>query len=209
MFPVPSNYPSQQPATVFSPSIPPIPPSIPYNSGTLAHGPSDATGYSHQYLSHNSLNGYLSQSQDTLLSGPDMNSPDAFRENIHTALGEVEKLQLLARTVLTSIQSAYQPGIAPHHTEANITRLQEQLALTIEILRQSGVGALPLAATSPRSGSAAPMQPIPSEPVLLESVTRNLEIFYDQLQRRQESAGVVVNLLGTEREKAGVTVVSN
>lgn len=203
MFPAPPNYTSASQLSNFSSSI--------NYSGS---GSSDAT-FSQQYLSE----AYLPQ--DALLSGPDMNTPEGFLQNIQTAVGEIEKLQLLVRTVLTSMcvqhplahvctliasfsfrQSAYQPGIAPHHTQANITRLQYQLALTIEFLRQSGVGALPVVPMpSNPTGSMTSMPSIPSEAVLMENTTKNMQILYDQLERKQESAGIVANLLVLEKEK--------
>ena len=59
------------------------------------------------------------------------------------------------------------------------------------MLRQSGVGALPM--IHPSSNT----QPIPTEEKLLEDVTKSIEVQYAQQKRIQDSAAVVFNLLGS------------
>jgi len=108
---------------------------------------------------------------------------------------------MLARTVLSDIQNAYQPGLAPHLTQAHIERLQEQISVTTQTLTQSGVGALPLL---PIPAPATPISVLPqisSEEDLLSSITTGLQILYDNVQKSQENANVVGNLLGFEKDK--------
>lgn len=59
------------------------------------------------------------------------------------------------------------------------------------MLRQSGVGALPLVDLS-----ALP-QSVPTEEKLLEDIPKSIEVQYSQQKRIQESAAIVFNLLGS------------
>ncbi|KDR69959.1 hypothetical protein GALMADRAFT_898876 [Galerina marginata CBS 339.88] len=145
---------------------------------------------------------YLPQPlQDPLHQGADPNSPEVFKNNISVVHGEVMQLQLYARRALLAIQNAYQPGNSPAQTEEYIAELKQKLATVIEKLRQSGVGALPVIPT-PADPSAAPV--VPSESQLLVSTTASLRALYEKLQRSQDSASVVANLLTTDYQpKAG------
>lgn len=71
------------------------------------------------------------------------------------------------------------------------------------MLCQSGVGALPvLHLPEPAVGiSISAMPHVPNEEDLLASTTKKLQILYDKVQKSQESAAVVGNLVGFEREK--------
>ena len=96
----------------------------------------------------------------------------------------------MTKDTVTSRQTAYHPSTAPSHTQADIARLHAQLEATIEMLRYSGVGALPMISETNSAGQMA------SESELLASTMRNLQVLYDRLQRSQDSAAVVGNLLG-------------
>ena len=78
---------------------------------------------------------------------------------------------------------------------ADITALKQVLANVIEKLRQSGVGALPII---PLPADPALPPVVPTEKELLESTTSSLRVLYERLQRSQESAAVVANLLMTD-----------
>ncbi|PPQ70363.1 hypothetical protein CVT26_013797 [Gymnopilus dilepis] len=164
-------------------------PSLPQFSLQTAFAPGPAYGPAPQP-------GYLSGSlQDPLHQGADPNSPEVFKNNIRLVHQQVLELQAFARRVLLSIQNAYQPGNSPAHTEADITALKQVLATVIERLRQSGVGALPII---PLPADPALPPVVPTEKELLESTTSSLRVLYEKLQRSQESAAVVANLLMTD-----------
>jgi len=76
------------------------------------------------------------------------------------------------------------------------------------MLCQSGVGALPvLGVPEPSMGAPIPaLPPVPTEDELLATTTNSLQILYDKLQKSQDSAAVVANLLAPEREKEGGTL---
>ena len=90
-------------------------------------------------------------------------------------------------------QNAYLPGIAPHLTQADIERLQEQFSVTIQTFSQSGVGALPLLSIPTPATPISVLPQISSEEDLLSSITMGLQILYDE---EQENVNVVGNLLG-------------
>ncbi|PPQ81147.1 hypothetical protein CVT25_015199 [Psilocybe cyanescens] len=138
--------------------------------------------------------GYLSQAllQDPLHQGADPNSPEVFKNNIQVVHQQVRDLQTFARKVLSAIQNAYQSGNSPAQTEADIATLKQMLTMVIEKLRQSGVGALPLIPAS----DPAPV--VPTEKALLENRMSSVRALHEKLQRSQDSAAVVANLLMTD-----------
>ena len=91
--------------------------------------------------------------------------------------------------------------MAPHLSQAQIERLQNQLTLTIQTLSQSGVGALPLLPIPGPNSSMSAVPQIPSEDDLLSSITKGLQMLYDKVQKSQENAAIVGNLLGSEKDK--------
>ncbi|KAF9482950.1 hypothetical protein BDN70DRAFT_373863 [Pholiota conissans] len=153
----------------------------------------------------------LSQSQ------ADLGSPEAFKENLQVVLEQVLQVQEFARRALTCMyvgviarlsvcggcgsdaailydrQNAYQTGNSRQNTDATLTRLKQMLALVIETMRQSGVGALPVLQTIDGMPPA-----VPTEAELLASTAQNLSTLYQKLQRSQDSAAVAANLLSMD-----------
>ena len=88
---------------------PQLPATIIFNSGSGI--PSYLPGHSGPFLSQSHLSGYLSHallhSQDPASQGADLNSPGIFRQILSIALSEVDKLQTLARTVLSDMCKAF------------------------------------------------------------------------------------------------------
>ncbi|KAH9477314.1 hypothetical protein JR316_0009518 [Psilocybe cubensis] len=140
--------------------------------------------------------GYLSQAllHDPLNQAADPNSPEVFKDNIQIVQNHVHRLRDAAKQLQTAIQLAYQPGYSPASTEAYISTLKNELAMTIEILRKSGVGALPFI---PPSNDDNPC-PVPTEQALLENRMTSVRALHEKLQRSQDSAAVVANLLTTD-----------
>ncbi|KAI0710484.1 hypothetical protein C8Q76DRAFT_593700, partial [Earliella scabrosa] len=117
----------------------------------------------------------------------DLNSPEVFKQNIQLVQSHVARVQAVAQSALAGIQHAYQPGTNPVQTAADIATLKQALLVLVELLRQSGVGALPL---------EPPPVPDPrSENALVEEETRIVQSLYDRQKRIQDGAGVVAGYL--------------
>ncbi|KAF8218982.1 hypothetical protein L208DRAFT_1377811 [Tricholoma matsutake] len=128
----------------------------------------------------------------SLHQGADPNSPELFKQNIQLVQENVVRLQELAQRASVGIQHAYHPGNSPIETEANIASVKQTLDVIADIMRQSGVGALPLLPVpSATDISLAP----PSEQQLMFDTNRSIQALYDKLKRSQDSAAVVANLL--------------
>ncbi|KAI9567527.1 hypothetical protein HD554DRAFT_2023708 [Boletus coccyginus] len=130
----------------------------------------------------------------------DPNSPELFKHNIQIAMEQVARVNALARSALNGIQNAYQAGVHPAQTQADLTALDQAMHVLADMLRQSGVGAYPLPAPDARNASAQ------TEQELIADTTRGVQQLYDEFKRMQESSAVVVNLLaapeGLGRPKA-------
>ncbi|KAF8917045.1 hypothetical protein CPB85DRAFT_235118 [Mucidula mucida] len=109
-----------------------------------------------------------------------------FKQNIRLISEHVLHLQNVARSALDGIQNAYHPGSNPVQTESDIATLKQNLEMLSELMRQTGVGALPLLSIE---------NPPPTEEQIMSDVTKSVEVLYARLQRNQESAGVVAKLL--------------
>ncbi|TFY68405.1 hypothetical protein EVJ58_g1035 [Rhodofomes roseus] len=75
--------------------------------------------------------------------------------------------------------------------------LHQALELLAAVLRQSGVGALPM---RPRDPSNAASQPEADEERLIAEMTSAVQALFEKRKRLEESAGVVASLLGVEKE---------
>ncbi|KAI0367340.1 hypothetical protein BV20DRAFT_950398 [Pilatotrama ljubarskyi] len=143
-----------------------------------------------------SYTGSLLGSQGGLLAGvADPNSPEVFKQNIQIVQGQIARVQSLARSALVGIERAYHPGTNPMQTAADIAALKQALEILVDVLRQTGVGALPLDPPSipdPRT----------EEQVLVEA-TRAVQALYERQRRMQEGASVVANLLGAPEHPSG------
>jgi len=117
----------------------------------------------------------------------DPNSPELFKQNVQIAMEHVARVNALARNSLNGIQHAYQAGVNPAQTKADLTALDQGLQVLTDILRQSGVGAYPLP-----TQNASPL----SEQQLIADTTRGVQHLYEEFKRMQESSAVVTNLLG-------------
>ncbi|KAG7440066.1 uncharacterized protein BT62DRAFT_938399 [Guyanagaster necrorhizus] len=62
-----------------------------------------------------------------------------------------------------------------------------------DIMRRTGVGALPLLPFPPQPGAP---QVVPTEQEMMVDVSKSVQVLYERLKRSQESAAVVANLLG-------------
>ncbi|KAF9811513.1 hypothetical protein IEO21_06564 [Rhodonia placenta] len=130
---------------------------------------------------------FSSQSSLQTPSSVDANSPEAFKQAIQLALGQAARVQDLARSALAGIENAYHPGTNPFQTTADMTALQQAMQMLAELLRQTGVGALPL--------HPPDLAQPPTEDQLIAETTVAVQALYERSKRVQESAGVVASLL--------------
>ncbi|KAF9269661.1 hypothetical protein L218DRAFT_850674 [Marasmius fiardii PR-910] len=111
----------------------------------------------------------------------DPNSVETFKQNMQMILEYVVRTQ----------------NIAP-----DLASLQQNLHLISDMMRHSGVGALPLLAASPppvaTNDVSMSQEPAPpTEDEMVAQATRSIEVLYDRLRKVQEAAGVVGSLLGS------------
>ncbi|KAI9060413.1 hypothetical protein FKP32DRAFT_1578093 [Trametes sanguinea] len=130
----------------------------------------------------------LLSSQGSSLPGVDANSPEVFKQNIQLVQGQIVRVQSLARSALSGIEHAYHPGTNPVQTAADIAALKQALAVLVDFLRQTGIGALPL--------DSPPVPDARTEEQLIAEATRAVQALYERQKRLQEGASVVANLLG-------------
>ncbi|KAL1737945.1 hypothetical protein HDZ31DRAFT_10479, partial [Schizophyllum fasciatum] len=74
----------------------------------------------------------------------DPNSPETFKSNLDVIYQQFTDLLRISRTVLDGMQNAYHRGNSPTQSQAAIAQLKGHLQMLAEMLRHSGVGALPL-----------------------------------------------------------------
>ena len=80
-----------------------------------------------------------------------------------------------------------------------IAEVKEALEQLMQLLRSTGVGALPVL---PDVGPPGTTIPPPTEIQLLADANVTVNTLYDTLKRKQESAAVVANLLGADQRAA-------
>ncbi|EPS98227.1 hypothetical protein FOMPIDRAFT_1127022 [Fomitopsis schrenkii] len=167
------------------------------STGSSAFFPSSHTlsGLSFSDVPSASLGHQFAQSIPA--SQAEASSPEVFKQNIQLALGQVARVHALARNVLLATQHAYEPGNNPIQTAADMAELQQALHLLAELLRQSGVGALPL---RPPPLPDAPSQPAEEEERLIAKMTAAVQALFEKRKRLEESTGVVSSLLAAEKD---------
>lgn len=75
----------------------------------------------------------------------------------------------------------------------DIEAVKHTLAMLADLMRQSGVGALPLL-----EPDANGQTEVPSEAQLMEKAGKGVQYNFEKLKRAQESAAVVASLLGSD-----------
>ncbi|KAL0575220.1 hypothetical protein V5O48_006759 [Marasmius crinis-equi] len=148
--------------------------------------------------------GNLSQQSNPVANDP--NSVETFKQNIQMILEYVMTTQSIARSALSGITNAYHSSSSSTQTQADLASLQQNLHLISDMMRHTGVGALPLLA-SPSSSVVGPtnddvpmsQEPIspPTEDEMLAQANRSITVLYERLRKVQEAAGVVGSLLGS------------
>ncbi|TFK47426.1 hypothetical protein OE88DRAFT_1686403 [Heliocybe sulcata] len=119
--------------------------------------------------------------------GPtDPNSPVLFKQNVHLAQEMLARISESARSALIGIENAYHPHTSPAQTAAFVNSLKQQIQSLMTLLRQSGIGALPVLP------SGVPV----SEEQLLADTTKAIQALYERHNKIHDSTGIVASLLG-------------
>jgi len=131
--------------------------------------------------------------EQSLHQGSDPNSPEIFKQSLQIVQDHITRVQDLAGRALSGIQNAYYPSSNPTQTEADIATLKQTIQVLSDIMRQTGVGALPLLSTPPNENPTTT-----TEQQMIGDTTGAIQVLYERLKRSQEGAAVVANLLTSE-----------
>ncbi|KAK0448458.1 uncharacterized protein EV420DRAFT_1338840 [Desarmillaria tabescens] len=171
---------------------PTIPAADPMNAAAV-YGPVLPANYSSSFNPYQQPP-FLPLAAEAMQVQVDPHSPELFKRNITLVRRHVLNLQNEATNALAGIQNAYHPGSSPAQTESNISALKRTLEVLSDVMRHTGVGALPLL---PFPQQSAVPQVAPTEQEMMIDVSKSVQVLYERLKRSQESAAVVANLLGT------------
>ena len=94
------------------------------------------------------------------------------------------------------VSRIYSCKFTPPFPAADIAELQQALHLLAELLRHSGVGALPLSPPPPD----VPSLPSEDEEPKIAEMTAAVQALFETRKRLEESAGMVVSLLAAEKD---------
>ncbi|EKM74737.1 hypothetical protein AGABI1DRAFT_88230 [Agaricus bisporus var. burnettii JB137-S8] len=122
----------------------------------------------------------------------DPNSPELFKENLRLIHDHVTNLRLHSQRASAGIKNAYRES-HPSQTQDHINNVKQLLDVLEDLLRQTGIGALPLLEPD-ASGQIQPQ----TEAQLMDQAEKGVKYHFEQLKRAQESAAVVANLLGID-----------
>ncbi|KAH9943968.1 hypothetical protein B0H21DRAFT_892514 [Amylocystis lapponica] len=162
--------------------------SIPYQAGYGPLSSLQGLNYGDADGSNGTFGGPFLQGGGGLSDEP--NSGETLKQNMQLAHHHVLRVQSLARSALAGIENAYHPGTNPLQTAADMGALKEALEALEDVVRQTGVGALPIEVRDVR------------EEQMVAETAHAVQMLYERHKRIQESAGVVVGLLGAG-EQAG------
>ncbi|KAK7689633.1 hypothetical protein QCA50_007426 [Cerrena zonata] len=125
------------------------------------------------------------------LGSQDINSPETFKHNIILVLEQLTRVQTLARNTIVGIEHVYRPGTNSLHTSTDMIALRQAVDILQDMLRTSGVGALPLLNQQHPE--------LPTEEQLLADTANVTQQLFDRLKGLQENSAIVTNLLAAEQ----------
>ncbi|KAG8715942.1 hypothetical protein FRC11_012561 [Ceratobasidium sp. 423] len=126
--------------------------------------------------------------------GPVAVSPaDEFKQNVtlivHTFIPRVQEL---TRAIMHDLSRSYEPDTPQYQIAANIMQLKASLAELQSILRQSGVGSLPLSPPSSTTGSAT------IRTISVDEISASVSAAYGRANQCRANATIVQNVLEQE-----------
>jgi len=110
----------------------------------------------------------------------------------HVATQELPKIEVLARAALDGINRAYEPDTDPSHTAAALDALRAALGNLYDILKESGVGALPLN-PDPEPEAQMLMTSVPDPRVV--TLTDQVNAIFKEGKAARDRATVVLDML--------------
>ncbi|KAF8646091.1 hypothetical protein AX16_007391 [Volvariella volvacea WC 439] len=130
----------------------------------------------------------------------ELNSPEHFKQQMQAVLTQIAHVQTLGQNALDGIQNAYHTGNSPTQVEAYVDTLKQTVELLMNMLQQTGIGALPLlpmpilsSLTSTDTSHNQP--PVPNEQKLLEMTEQSIKLLYLRQTKLQSSANVIAGLI--------------
>lgn len=129
------------------------------------------------------------------LSGVPVNvsATDEFKQNVSLVINTfIPRVQELTRSILHDLSRSYEPDTPQAQIAANIVQLKSSLAELRTILRQSGIGSLPLTFSGDSASSAV------VRTISVDEATINVGAAYNRANQCRENAGIVQNVLEQE-----------
>ncbi|KAI0794956.1 hypothetical protein C8Q75DRAFT_803795 [Abortiporus biennis] len=166
---------------------------LPISQSSYSSSSSHASMFGFTDVTSSSFGSHGSLALDSTLTGADPNSPQIFKQNTQIVIDHLARVQGFARHLMGGIETAYRPESNPDQTAAEMNLLKETLQSLVNILRESGVGAMPL---------LSPGSPLPTEQQLVADTTTAIQVLFEQYKRLQENSTVAANLLGVHDQTA-------
>ncbi|KAJ1302691.1 hypothetical protein OPQ81_003007 [Rhizoctonia solani] len=118
---------------------------------------------------------------------------DEFKQNVSLVVNTfIPRVQELTRTIMHDLSRSYEPDTPQSQIAANIMQLKASLVELQSILRQSGVGSLPLSSPEDTTNSAA----IPT--ISVDEISASVGAAYSRANQCRANATIVQNVLEQE-----------
>jgi len=115
----------------------------------------------------------------------------------HVATQEMPKIDSLARSALDGISRAYDLHADPAQTAENLVALRAALVSLYDMLKESGLGALPLNPSDP----SELLNPAQGGDPRLEVLTEQVNAIFKEGKNSRERATVVVDMLQAQQNR--------
>ncbi|KAF8684717.1 hypothetical protein RhiXN_09822 [Rhizoctonia solani] len=131
---------------------------------------------------------------DLASSGIPGTSPaDEFKQNVSLVVGTfIPRVQELTRAIIHDLSRSYEPDVPQSHIAANVMQLKASLTELQSILRQSGIGTLPLNLLDGTNNSAS------IRAVTVEDISASVSEAYSRATQCRANATIVQNVLEQE-----------
>ncbi|KAF8602389.1 hypothetical protein BDV93DRAFT_198726 [Ceratobasidium sp. AG-I] len=127
------------------------------------------------------------------ISVPAVSAADEFKANSSLVVSTfIPRVQELARAILHDLARSYELDTPPTQIASNVVQLKSSLMELHSILRQSGVGSLPLTLPADKLNVATIRSPT------VEEATTNVGAAYNRANQCRENSGAVHSILEQE-----------
>ncbi|CAE6342518.1 unnamed protein product [Rhizoctonia solani] len=125
--------------------------------------------------------------------GPAVSPADEFKQNVSLVVNTfIPRVQELTRVVMHDLSRSYEPDTPQSQIAANIMQLKASLAELQSILRQSGIGSLPLSFPDDTASSAV------IRTVSVDEISASVSAAYNRANQCRANATIVQNVLEQE-----------